>query len=136
MTCTQFPWEKLFNISIYNTQFNNYLLARAKVGNNPFYGWKRDLTEVASTRYKDLGGVAVAILDRIGGNSSVRMYAGSTRYAYSRDVDRLIDSVEASDPTEEDVAVWRNTLHRFREVVNKDFQIVEQPDLVAYIKGN
>jgi hypothetical protein len=71
----------------------NFVIASEMIGNNPYYGFKKNLGEAASTRYRSLGWVAKELMIRGAGRASLTGYAGWPRAIPSMErVRQIIDS--------------------------------------------
>lgn len=85
-----FPWDKVAAL-LYN-EFRNFFAAARAVGNNPYYGFRKDLGIVKSTNYKTLAWLSGQILIRAFGQSTLRQYAGWARNIDKRpQLEKLLD---------------------------------------------
>lgn len=92
-TYTDFDWGRIREI--YGDEWANFTTAVQTVGENHWYGFRKDLSIVASTKYKNLSYVAKELLTKVNGESSLKNYGGWTRRAkYQGTVDLLIANYE------------------------------------------
>lgn len=90
-----FNWSRISQL--YPDEWQNFSAAVALVGNNVWYGFKKDLGIVSSTKYKNLTYVAKELLIKVNGEATLRNYAGWTRRAkYQAVVDQLIAEYEGN----------------------------------------
>lgn len=85
-----FPWHRVE--ALLPNQWTAAVQAIAAVGNNPWYGYKKNLGAVSSTRYKDIGYICKELLLKIGGDSNLTAYKGWPRRPSHQDtLDRWIE---------------------------------------------
>lgn len=92
-TYNDFDWARI--AMLYPAEWQNYCAAVEAVGNNPFYGYRKNLGVVRSTKYKSIAYVAKQLLIIVGGQSSLRFYQGwATRVPDKEAVDIMITQYE------------------------------------------
>jgi len=103
-----FPWGN----ALTGGEFLSWEAARNIVGNNLYYGFKRDMGAARSTLYKSIGYVAWELLVKINGERTLLRYAGLTGNIKNKQaLDRLIEQyinryiAEDIEETEEERAV-------------------------------
>lgn len=80
----------------FGAEFANYAAAERPVGDNPFYGYNRDLGAAKSTLYPNLSYTAWALLTRVGGERSLNDFQGTNRNTpHAAYIDTLIRNYEA-----------------------------------------
>lgn len=88
-TYPDFDWGVVMRS--YPAEWAAFTAAVATVGNNPWYGYKKNLGNVSSTKYKSVGWVAVQLLQRVGGQMSLANYKGlPNRVAFMERVEQSI----------------------------------------------
>lgn len=129
-TYTDFNWVRI--VQLYPDEWANLITAVDTVGNNVWYGFKKQLGIVSSTKYKNIAYVAKELLIRINGESSLRTYAGWVRRAkYQAVVDALIADYEAAKTDSIQNAVAMPEVPVTAEVNNLRAQIVAGGDVYA-----
>ncbi|QBP37029.1 putative coat protein [Lampyris noctiluca chuvirus-like virus 1] len=90
---SDFDWGRIRQL--YFDEWTNFEQAVALVGNNEWYGFRKELGIVSSTKYKNLSYVAKELLLKVNGEASLRSYAGWTRRArFQGVVDTLVATYE------------------------------------------
>lgn len=67
-----FPWWVV--AALYGNEMANVETATTAVGDNPYYGFKKDLGAVKSRLYKNIAWVAKELLVRINGETTLNNY--------------------------------------------------------------
>lgn len=81
----------LSNLDPYGSELTKFRAAVGLIGNNEYYGFNPTLGKAASTKYKALGYVCIQMHIVIGGNTSLRRYAGKrTTIPHKRTIDAMI----------------------------------------------
>lgn len=76
-TFPNFCWQRVAHL--YVSEWANFRTAVEAVGENPWYGYRRDLGPASSTKYKSIAWVAKELLIRFGNQVSLQAYRGWTR---------------------------------------------------------
>lgn len=112
--CDDFPWERLR--CIIPKDFTNYCEAVRVAGQNPWYGFKKNLGIVASANYISLGYCAKELLVKTGYQTGLRQYGGfSGAVPKKASIDTMvldyIKKVETgTDATVEDFGIVRDIM--------------------------
>jgi hypothetical protein len=72
-----FCWRRV--AGLYRAEWNNFKAAAAVVGNNPWYGYRKDLGPAASTKYISISWIAKELLIRFGNQQTLQQYRGWAR---------------------------------------------------------
>ncbi|APG78718.1 hypothetical protein [Hubei chuvirus-like virus 1] len=97
-----FPWGLVNTLT--SGELVNWNGARVLIGDNMYYGFKRDLGAARSTLYKSLGYVARELLVRINGENTLRRFMGLTgNVKNKRQLDQLIEAYVAGVHVERQV---------------------------------
>lgn len=97
-----------------------YRAAVQAVGNNTYYGYKRDLGNVSSTHYKTVGYVAYQLLLKANGMQTLSGYKGWPRNVPAdiiTKVDQYVDGRSVEEPSEEDLGEAQVVVAAIRETV-------------------
>ncbi|WKY02148.1 hypothetical protein Q1695_015845 [Nippostrongylus brasiliensis] len=74
-----FPWDQLIELSPYASEMAVLKHAIEVVGDNRYYGYRKDLGDARGTLYKNLSYVAKELLIKVNGETALRRYAGFPR---------------------------------------------------------
>nr|WPV62240.1 MAG: nucleocapsid protein [Wenzhou rodent chuvirus 1] len=74
-----FPWDQLLALPPYNSEMSALKHAVEVVGDNKYYGFRRDLGDAKGTLYKNLSYVAKELLIKVNGETKLSQYAGFPR---------------------------------------------------------
>lgn len=105
----------------FGDNFDNFLIAIAAVGNNHYYGFRRDLGLVAAAKFKSLGYLSQQLLIRVSGDQPLDRYAGLRGdIPYHDWIDNVIERYLARN-LDEDVnrEVPADILAQFHHFVNQ-----------------
>uniref|UniRef100_A0A8D8W6Q7 Uncharacterized protein n=1 Tax=Cacopsylla melanoneura TaxID=428564 RepID=A0A8D8W6Q7_9HEMI len=69
-----FPWHRI--AVLFPRDWANYQLALTAIGNNVYYGFRRDLGPAKSTGFRNLTYVATQLLIKCGGETNLRSHGG------------------------------------------------------------
>lgn len=84
-----FQWRRVNTLT--GGEYVNWQAARTVIGNNLYYGFRRDMGQARSTLYKSLGYVAKELLVKINGERTLLRYAGLRGNIKNKNaLDRLI----------------------------------------------
>lgn len=87
----EFPWGRVNTLT--SGELRNWQVARAAIGENLYFGFRRDMGEARSTLYKSLGYVARELLVKINGERTLLRYAGLGGNIKNKNaLDRLINN--------------------------------------------
>ncbi|KAG0720648.1 hypothetical protein GWK47_048102 [Chionoecetes opilio] len=85
----RFNWTAI--TQLFPAEWTNFQTAIAAVGDNRFYGYKKDLGAVRSTQYKSLGYIAKELMVKVSGEASLNRHAGFTRStAFKATIDKMV----------------------------------------------
>ncbi|EYC23204.1 hypothetical protein Y032_0015g2519 [Ancylostoma ceylanicum] len=74
-----FPWDQLAQLSPYSSELAALKNAMDVVGDNRYYGFRKDLGNAKSTLYKNLAYIAKELLIKVNGEIALGRYAGFPR---------------------------------------------------------
>lgn len=74
-----FPWDQLIELSPYRSEMEALTNAVKAVGDNKYYGFRKDLGPAKGTLYKNLSYVAKELLIKVNGETALNRYAGFPR---------------------------------------------------------
>lgn len=74
-----FPWDRLIELSPFSSEMAALKHAVETVGNNKYYGYRKDLGDARGTLYKNLSYVAKELLVKVNGETALNRYAGFPR---------------------------------------------------------
>lgn len=90
---TKFNWARIQ--SMFPDEWSNFTTAVRTVGDNVWYGYKKDIGVASSTKFKNIAYVAKDLMIKVSGETALSYYAGWVRRAkYQSAVDILIATYE------------------------------------------
>lgn len=88
-----FRWDKM--IALLPGEFTNVTLAAQAIANNEYYGYRKDLGPVVSTRYRNVGYIAKELIVKVAGEYQLNLYQGWARKpAFQVTIDQEIINFE------------------------------------------
>jgi hypothetical protein len=114
MLFPDFPWP-IMN-KLLPGELTRFIIAARLIDHNPYYGFKKDIGEAASTRYKNLGWVAKELMIRGADRGTLASYQGWPRNVPNQEIlariirEYLDGKSEVDDLTDTDLHVANNML--------------------------
>ena len=109
-----FPWPRINKLV--PGEMQNFVIAARLIDHNPYYGFRKNIGEAASTRYKNLGWVGKELLIQGAGKGTLRNYQGWPRNVPNQErLSRIIreylqDKAEAGIVGDGDIAISNQAL--------------------------
>lgn len=98
----QFKWGVVQRM--FAAEWTNYQAALTAVGNNAWYGYRKDLGAAKSTNFPSLAWIAKNLLNRVGGDANIMRYRGGvTRIEFQAQIEQLITNLEQTRGQEIDL---------------------------------
>ncbi|AJG39050.1 putative nucleoprotein [Lishi spider virus 1] len=106
----------------YPDEWANFTAAVDSVGNNLMYGYRRDIGPAKSTKFRSLTFIAKELLIRVGGETSLRNYAGFATRVKNHDavinlINTYVDRITAAQAEVEVGDAESEAVNQFRQTV-------------------
>jgi hypothetical protein len=99
-----FPWKSILRLLL--DEVSCFMYACELVGSNPYYGYKKDMGQAASSYYRSLTWVCKELLIQVSGQAGLKLYAGWIKVPrYSAALKDLLEKYIASLEVDSNVAL-------------------------------
>lgn len=115
----------------YPSEWTNFNDALKVVGDNLYYGFRKNLGVATATHYKSLGYVAKELLIRVNGENNLKGYQGWTkRVALQTQIDDLIQNY-ARKTSVERIGVSKEEIPDDMKIFLRDISATKYPNIAA-----